>query len=206
LRHNSIESIPYSTLHVPLNVIIAEGETVKIPYNVTKIQAFVDYSNEVWSAAGIVFEINSVKFITVPDWRARPLQSNADLCQFGKDFLGSDFEDGVIDMVYIKDFLLSFDDSGGGLTLHNGAIDAAFIEEFADDYRGNHTLAHELGHALNLVHVPGTDNLMYDAKTNPGILENRSIKLTDNQIGTARIFVYTNRCPDLSCIEEAKVN
>jgi hypothetical protein len=104
-------------------------------------------------------------------------------------------------VVYVKDFQLNLNGIGG-ITLNRGAIGAMFIEEFEEDYRANHTLSHELGHVLNLKHVSGTDNLMYDAVKNPGILQDRSTSLTTEQVSASREFAYKYRCPELSCIRD----
>lgn len=200
---NSDTALTNATLHIPLNIVIANGDDHNtIGYTDDQIHKFVDYSNDVWSKANIKFDIQSIKRITVPDERTTPPRNgdNKEECQFGKQYLGKAFEDSVIDVVYIKQF--RDEPAGGGVTIQNGTIGAAFINEFDNDYMAEWTLSHELGHTLNLSHVTGKDNLMFNADVNTGIMEGRSTALTQDQIATARKFAYAIHCPELACIKQ----
>lgn len=198
---NTAQNISGLTLDVPLNVIIASGET-KVSYNDSEISHFVEFSNDVWNQAGIRFYIKSIQYIAVPEDRAMPPRDGigSELCKFGRDFLGTEFEDAVIDVVIIKNFVDK--PNGGGRTLNQGIIGAIFINEFDDDYRANWTLSHELGHVLNLNHMPGKDNLMFNADLQDGISEERSTTLTSEQVEAARNRAYAIHCPGLSCVRD----
>src|SRR5581483_9938312 len=115
---NSDANLPNATLHIPLSIVIASGnDRNKISYTDEQIYKFVDFSNDVWSKAGIKFDIESIKRITIPDDRTMPLRNgdNKDECQLGKEYLGKGFEDPIIDVVYVKQFRDA--PAGGGVTI-----------------------------------------------------------------------------------------
>lgn len=145
---NSDEDLPNITLHIPLNIVIASGvDRNKVSYTDAQIEEFVHFSNDVWSKANIKFNVESIKRIVVPDERSAPPRNgdNKEECQFGKEYLGKDFEDSTIDVIYVKQF--RDEPAGGGVTIQNGTIGATFITEFDDDYKAEWTLSHELVHS-----------------------------------------------------------
>jgi hypothetical protein len=190
--------IPNQTLYVPINIVVVNGEKDKISYDDRKILNIVEYSNEIWQVANISFNIVSIRYLSISDDRATPERDNIDkLQQLGRAVLGQEYEDGIIDVVYVKYFRDHRD--GGGQTLQIGNVSSIFINEFEQDYRANWTLAHELGHTMNLKHVCGNDNLMFNANGYE-VLENRPIKLTEEQAMTARYFTYNVHRPDFAFI------
>jgi len=194
----SASGVPDQTLYVPVNFFIVSGHETTVSYDNETIRVVMEYSNEIWHDAGLSFQMRSIKFMTISDERTTPPRDDLDkLRLLGKEILGLDFEDGIIDVIYIKYF--SDEPSGGGRTIQNNKISSIFINEFDDQYMANWTLAHELGHTLNLGHTCGTENLMFNAEVNE-INEGRSTALTQEQLLTARYFAFNAHCPDSSCI------
>ncbi|WP_148680830.1 hypothetical protein [Candidatus Nitrososphaera gargensis] len=118
----------------------------------------VDNANRVWHKAGVTFVVRSLDYKEVPDEVLNSLDSfnNTALKQFGKAVLADRFEDGIIDVVFLRSFSNGIED----LAIIEGNISIAFLSELESIDFISWTLAHELGHTLGLLDVFEFDNLM----------------------------------------------
>jgi hypothetical protein len=186
---NLSKGLPAEILAVPIEIFIIDGEREKVSYSSEDMIRIVNSVNEIWiSNANITFEIIEISRIVVPDNRAGPARSNADLEALGTDFLGEKFFDCVIDVVIVKS--LKDQRDGGGIA--HSSFKAVMENEFEDENRANWNLAHELGHKLNLFDVFQHDNLMQEEYFWNVWYKERYLptQLTKEQVLTTRNWVY----------------
>jgi hypothetical protein len=162
-----------SNLVIPVSLYLLDDEKGRLssPSNNKRLIIIFDRVNEIWSQAGIRFDIKYIGRIVVPTNIIREIV-NGNYKPFLK---GRDVEFQVpsaseINIIYAKEVGLL-----NGITLDNNVI----IIKDSPGFLNERVTAHELGHALNLDHVhDDKSRLMY-----PGT---QGTALTTEEIKAAR--------------------
>jgi hypothetical protein len=182
---------------------------------------YESYADKIWAQAGIDFV-----FLPTVQWNSTSINTydyDADdgvsLLTQGSALFGDPFLTGILNMYFVSDLL-----TGG--TLYGFGCGAAIFaascgnqagvvinSTAVDSYSANgriDTVAHEVGHVLGLVHVPGVgENLMApgDDRTIPATLADITSDgitglslLTAEQIATAQASEFVASVPEPSSI------
>jgi hypothetical protein len=185
-------------ISVPTEVFLVSSESNRGSYNNLRISEMLITANTIWQEnANITFKNIRTTELIVPDNRTLISTDTNDEAQtFGADFLGESYKDSTIDIVILVS--VRGDDFGGGITVPSDRL--IVMTELQNKSWADWTLAHELGHTLNLRDVVQSDNLM-QWNIVPGNVDYKKKylpdNLTDQQVLIARDWAFRVYCQEI---------